>query len=292
VSGVQSDPDIEAMVEIARRAGARVAELYAQHLSAGIDVDLKGPGDPVTQADREANTIICDALAERFPYAGIVAEESAPRTPAELTAMIALKERVFFVDPLDGTREFVDQRAEFAVMIGMAVEGRHHAGVVLGPVTGRLVAGRVGQGAFVEEPDGSRSVLRVSTTSRFQDATMVVSRSHRPAIIEPLRKRLGIGRLQPLGSVGQKVAEIVLGQADIYVHNGGGLKLWDTCGPGAVLEAAGGRVSDLFGKPIDYTSSEIRVMNGFVASNGTLHVGLLSAVDWARREAERLDPES
>lgn len=284
---MEVDDDLEALIAIARRASARVAERYREHLRQGVEVELKGPGDPVTVADREANELICEALAERFPDAGVIAEESAPDDVATLAALAA-RPRVFFVDPLDGTREFVDQNGEFAVMIGLALGGRAEAGVVVLPVDGRLVAGRVGAGAFVEEPSGQRRALGVRPTSRFADATMVVSRSHRPPIIEPLRKRLGIGVMQPCGSVGVKIARIVLGEADLYVHDGPGMKHWDTCGPQAILEAAGGTMSDLLGQPIDYASSEIRLRRGVVATNGHLHPGVLSAVGWAEREAARL----
>lgn len=281
------DAELETLIAIAKRACARVAELYREHRERGVQVDMKGPGDPVTVADREANDIICDALAEAFPDAGVIAEESAPDDAARLAAL-ASRPRVFFVDPLDGTREFVDQNGEFAVMIGLAVGGRAEAGVVVMPVDGRLVAGRVGEGAFVEDPSGERRSLDVSCTSRFDGATMVVSRSHRPPIIDPLRKRLGIGTLQPCGSAGVKIARIVLGQADLYVHAGPGMKHWDTCGPQAILEAAGGRMTDLRGQPFDYGSAEIRLQRGLVATNGHLHPGVLSAVEWAEREAARL----
>ncbi|HHH28725.1 MAG TPA: 3'(2'),5'-bisphosphate nucleotidase CysQ, partial [Polyangiaceae bacterium] len=237
---VRVDDELEALVAIARRAAVRVAEIYEEHCQRGVEVELKGPGDPVTVADREANDIICEALADAFPDSGVIAEESAPEDAATLAA-IAARPRVFFVDPLDGTREFVDQNGEFAVMIGLAVGGRAEAGVIAMPVDGRVVAGRREVGVFVQEPAGSRRALQVTPTSRFDDATMVVSRSHRPPLIEPLRRRLGIGKLQPCGSVGVKIARIVLGDADLYVHAGPGMKHWDTCGPQAILEAAGGR---------------------------------------------------
>ena len=284
---MEVDPELETVIAIAVRASARVAELYREHLERGVQVDMKGPGDPVTVADREANVMICEALAEAFPDAGVIAEESAPEDAASLAAL-ATRPRVFFVDPLDGTREFVDQNGEFAVMIGLAVDGRAEAGVVALPVDGRLVAGRVGGGAFVQEPNGDRRPLAVEPTSRFDAATMVVSRSHLPPIIAPLRKRLGIGELEPCGSVGVKISRIVLGQADLYVHAGPGMKHWDTCGPQAILEAAGGRMTDLRGQPMDYGSSEIRLQRGLVATNGHLHPGVLSAVDWAEREAARV----
>ncbi|MEZ4447547.1 MAG: inositol monophosphatase family protein, partial [Polyangiaceae bacterium] len=95
------DTELEVMVGIARRAGALVAELHQRHLDAGLEVELKGPNDPVTQADREANALICGALAEAFPDALVVGEESAPS--GEDLARLKVAPRIFFVDPLDGT---------------------------------------------------------------------------------------------------------------------------------------------------------------------------------------------
>jgi 3'(2'), 5'-bisphosphate nucleotidase len=284
---VSSQDDLEAMVAIARRAGERVRELWERHLAGGVEVEMKGPNDPVTEADKAANTIICEALAERFPDASVVAEESAPRSREELAAML-VRPRVFYVDPLDGTREFVDRVSEFAVMIGLAEDGRARAGVVLRPVEGELYAGLVGGGAFVEDGGARRTPLAVSARKTFVDARMVVSRSHLPPLVDPLRRRLGVPVMEPLGSVGVKVSRIALGRADLYVHDGPGMKLWDTCGPEAVLTAAGGRMSDLEGAPIEYGAHDLRVRRGVVATNGVLHAGVLSAVGWAEREVQRL----
>src|SRR6185437_13395885 len=113
----------------------------------------------VTRADREANELICSALAASFPGDAIVAEESVPADKAEV-ARLTGKERVWYVDPLDGTREFTDRIGEFAVMIGLAVKGRAALGVVLTPVDGVVLAGRVGAGtAFAEEEGGARRPL-------------------------------------------------------------------------------------------------------------------------------------
>src|SRR5690606_16214838 len=141
----------------------------------------------------------------------------------------------------------VDGNGEFAVMIGLAERGGAVAGVVHLPATGDLLAGRVGQGAFIEARDGSTEALAVSATERFDVARMLVSRSHRPPLIEPLCRRLGIRTLVPCGSVGVKVARLARGQADLYVHAGLGMKRWDTCAPEAILRAAGGKLTDLDG---------------------------------------------
>jgi 3'(2'), 5'-bisphosphate nucleotidase len=261
-----NDHDLDEVIRIARRASDRVRAIYATPFT----VELKGPNDPVTRADREANELICTALAASFPGDAVLAEESVPDDPAEV-ARLAAAERVWFVDPLDGTREFADKNGEFAVMVGLAVRGRAALGVVVMPVTGEAIAGRLGARAFAEDEQGGRRQLSVSSVSDPHAATLMVSRSHRPAMLDPLIQRLGIERVVPCGSVGVKISRLVLGQGDLYVHGGLGAKRWDTCAPEAILAAAGGRFSDLAGKPIEYASGDLVLRNGIVASNGALH---------------------
>jgi 3'(2'), 5'-bisphosphate nucleotidase len=194
---------------------------------------------------------------------------------------------VWFVDPLDGTREFADRNGEFAVMIGLAVSGRAALGVVVKPIDGQAIAGRVGANAFVEDAAGARLPLGVSAVSDPREATIMISRSHRPALVAPLMERLGITHAIPCGSVGVKVSRLLPGPADLYVHAGLGAKRWDTCAPEAVLIAAGGRFTDLDGTPIDYASADLVLRRGIVATNGRLHDAVLSAV----RALETKSPE-
>jgi 3'(2'), 5'-bisphosphate nucleotidase len=266
------DRELEEVLRIARRAGEIVRAVYAT----AFTVELKGPDDPVTRADREANDLICGALAASFPGDAILAEESVPG--AAEVARRAASGRVWFVDPLDGTREFADRNGEFAVMIGLAVGGRPSLGVVLLPVDGRALAGRVGVGAFCEGEDGTRRPLAVSAVRDPHAATLMVSRSHRPAALGPVIQRLGISRTRPCGSVGVKVAHLAFREADLYLHGGPGCKHWDTCAPEAVLVAAGGRFTDLDGALLDYTSADLALHRGLVASNGALHEAVLAAV--------------
>jgi 3'(2'), 5'-bisphosphate nucleotidase len=263
--------ELDVALAVARRASALILEIYATPFT----VEMKGPNDPVTRADREANTLICAALAEAFPDDAIVAEESAPETP-EATSALVRRERVWFVDPIDGTREFADRNGEFAVMIGLAIKGRAALGVVLMPTLGEALVGVIGGEAFCEDASGKRRPLRVSTVQDPREATMLVSRSHRPRIVDPLLERLGIRKTIPCGSVGVKVARIAAGEADLYVHGGRGAKLWDGCAPEAILTAAGGRFTDIEGEHINYASSDLALDNGLVASNGALHDTVLA----------------
>jgi 3'(2'), 5'-bisphosphate nucleotidase len=258
--------EIDVALATARRASALVMEIYATPFT----VELKGPADPVTRADREANTLICAALAEAFPDDAIVAEESAPETP-EATHALVSRDRVWFVDPIDGTREFADRNGEFAVMIGLAIKGRAALGVVLLPTVGEALVGVIGGGAFREDAAGIRRPLRASKIRDPRDATLMVSRSHRPRIVEPVIERLGIHKTISCGSVGVKVARIATTEADIYVHGGRGAKLWDACAPDAILTAAGGKFTDIEGELINYASSDLALDNGIVATNGALH---------------------
>ncbi|MBK8252894.1 MAG: 3'(2'),5'-bisphosphate nucleotidase CysQ [Polyangiaceae bacterium] len=241
-------------------------------------VEMKSPGDPVTMADKRANELLCREIAASFPGEAIVAEEDAPRTADEVKAMIA-RERVFYVDPLDGTREFAARRAEFSVMIGVALQGRATLGVLVMPVTGEALMGdaRVLESALIEAKDGTRAALRVTAQKSAANSTMMVSRSRRPRLVGPLAERLAIANVVPCGSVGVKVARVAMAQADLYVHGGGGVSSWDLCGPEAVLAAAGGRVTALDGSQIDY-AAELVHTRGFVGTNGALHDTVLQAI--------------
>ncbi|AKT37701.1 3'(2'),5'-bisphosphate nucleotidase CysQ family protein [Chondromyces crocatus] len=282
------DREIAELLRIARAASDLVMEVYATPFT----VDLKGPDDPVTQADRRANTLICRALEASFPGEGILAEESVPGEAAAIRAVVR-HPRVFYVDPLDGTREFADRNGDFAVMIGLSVAGRAALGVLVLPTTGEALVGWCppedggddegapggpsDRGAFLEAADGSRHPLRVSSTHRPAEATAVISRSHPHPSLTPLLERLGVGRVVSCGSVGVKVARVVTGAADLYVHTGVGAKHWDSCGPEAVLRGAGGRFSDLRGAPIAYATEDLGLRHGLAATNGALHDAVLAA---------------
>jgi 3'(2'), 5'-bisphosphate nucleotidase len=222
----------------------------------------------VTRADRLANALIVAALSRAFPTHGIVAEESVPE-PDELVRLLG-RERVFFVDPIDGTREFAEGRDDFAVMIGLAVGGRATAGVLAIPAEGVILSGTVGGGANRTGRDGVTTSVRVGSCTSAREGVVIVSRSHRPPDLAAVLERLGSPRELPCGSVGVKVARVALGDADLYLHPGSGAKKWDSCAPEAVLRAAGGELGDVFGDPIDYAAPDLALRRGMCAGNAAL----------------------
>lgn len=261
--------ELETATHIAKRAAEVLLDIYATDFS----VDFKGQGtsDPVTEADRRANTLIVDALRAAFPDDGIVAEESDDNERA------LAHRRIWYVDPLDGTKEFVSKNGEFSVMIGLAIDGRAELGVVLQPSEGKLYRGVVGAGAFVEHA-GETHALRVSTHARPSDLRLIVSRSHRPKSTEELMQRLGIDKEATSGSVGLKIGQLAEQRADLYVHLSDKSSAWDTCGPEAVLRAAGGRFTDLGGNAFVYGKADLRTRGGILACNHAAFDAVLPVV--------------
>jgi len=260
--------------ELARRAGAVALEVYAgEH-----GVELKSEANPVTVADRRINELVVDALRRRFPGDGIVAEESPDHGDA-LTAR-----RCWFVDPLDGTKEFIAKNGEFSIMLGLSIDGRAALGAVYQPVGDKLYRGVVGHGASLEHA-GTTRALHVSTTATPSALRLVVSRSHRGSQTDGVVAALGITHERPSGSVGLKVGLIAEQEADVYVHPTGHTSLWDSCGPEAILVAAGGRFTDLFGAPIDYRSTQIKNVRGLLACNSAAFDAVLPAVASVARAA-------
>lgn len=232
-------------------------DLEVREKDAGEGRDIEGspearPGqatNPVTRADHASNDVILEVLATRSGEP-VLSEESP--APADRSG------RLWVVDPLDGTKEFISRNGEFSVMVGLAVGGEARLGAVFEPAAGRLYLGIVGGGAWTvahPEGDGRASPLRIEG-SPGQPLRLIRSRSHPDAALARLEERLqespGRVRIVLSGSVGIKCASVARGGADLYVHPVPYLKEWDTCAPEAVLRGAGGRVTDCRGKPLRY----------------------------------------
>ncbi|MCY3728456.1 MAG: 3'(2'),5'-bisphosphate nucleotidase CysQ [Nitrospira sp.] len=269
------DKELTVAVELARRAGQAVMDVYATEFA----VASKGRNDPVTEADRQANDFIVTGLKEAFPQDTVVAEESPP--PDDLRA----SGRVWYVDPLDGTKEFIARNGEFSVMIGLAVNGQAQLGVVYRPEGDVLYAGDLGREAWMEQR-GIRSALVIKEQAG-RPLTLAVSRSHRHPMVEEISRALGVGNEIPSGSVGLKIGLIARGEADVYLEPGPYTKLWDSCAPEAILRAAGGAFTTILGQPLVYgqrvsprasVKDQLANTHGLLASNGFCHERVVQAL--------------
>jgi len=250
------DRELVEAVKLAREAGAILLEIYATD----FDVELKGEADPVTEADKRANELLVRRLREAFPNDGVVAEESPDKSDA------LARGRCWYVDPLDGTKEFVAKNGEFSVMIGLAIDGEAKLGVVYRPVGDRLYRGVVGDSAFVDIEDRTYA-LGVTDVSEPGELRLVVSRSHRSDATDDFVKRVGIEHEMKSGSVGLKVGLIAQRDADLYVHLSGHASAWDACAPEAILRAAGGVFTDLGGASYLYGGEDLKLSKGILACN-------------------------
>jgi 3'(2'), 5'-bisphosphate nucleotidase len=265
---------MEVALKLAREAGAAILDYYDRpvHVERKTSADTSHT-EPVTIADRAANELIVTGLHREFPDDGILAEESLD------TARRLSKQRVWMIDPLDGTNGFIARDGDFAVQIGLTVEGRCVLGVVFQPLPDLLYRAVEGQGTWIERAGFAPERARVSDNSDVKAMRLAASRSHRSPrmdrVVETLQLRDEVRR----GSVGVKVGLIVERQCDLYIHLSPRTKQWDTCAPEIILTEAGGSFTDLFGEPIRYNLPDIQNHNGIVATNGHAHdfiIGQLS----------------
>ncbi|RYZ02551.1 MAG: 3'(2'),5'-bisphosphate nucleotidase CysQ [Myxococcales bacterium] len=268
---------MNAELSLLRAIAADAARLIMEVYARPFQVEYKAPQDPVTEADRRANDLICERLEQAFPGVPIVAEESDPQAFSHYRS----HDRVFFVDPVDGTREFVDRNGEFAVMIGVLEGPRAVASVIDAPARGEVFAGWVGHGA-IRVADGKEQPINVSQVAQVRQGALVGSRSHRSPQLERALADLAPREIRVMGSAGLKGTLVAKGEVEAYVAPGYAGKRWDACAADALVAAAGGILTDTFGDPIDYRAPSLSNDRGLLASNGRVHEELVRALEALR----------
>lgn len=251
--------------ELARTAGAVLLEHYNSAFLVEQKINALQEMEEVTAADREANDLIVRRLAMEFPSDGILAEESKD------TERRLAKDRVWLIDPMDGTKNFIQRDGDFAVQIGLAISGKSMLGVVYQPVRDVLYRAVHGDGAWIEERNKTPAQMFVSTRTKANEMILASSRSHRSPRMERVVSSFGFRQEMRRGSVGVKIGLIAEQQADLYLHLSPSTKQWDTCAPQIILEEAGGHVTDLFGQPLRYNGVRVDNRNGIVATNRAAH---------------------
>lgn len=260
------EDELRLAVGLAKRAGEVVLEYYAREIVSESKMGVDNIYEPVTAADRSASRIIVDAIGKAFPEDGILSEEETDASDHRLS-----RDRVWIIDPIDGTAGFIKKDGDFAVQIGLAKRGRPVVGVVFLPARDLLYFASSGQGTFRSANGGPPERLAVSGKTDLSEMDIAVSRDHRSpkmtTIIRDLDLRKEIGR----GSVGVKIGLIAERTCDLYIHLSHRTKFWDTCAPQIILEEAGGTLTDLFGNQFKYDLDNVMNLNGILASNGVAH---------------------
>lgn len=242
----------EILAEIALKAGALIMDVYASD----FDVTRKDDASPVTEADEKAEALILKALVKADPDLDILAEEAVS---AGIIPEIGM--RFALVDPLDGTKEFINRRGEFTVNIAIIEHGRPIMGVVYAPALERLFVADSVSSAWhaTAVPGGEVPLVSERNTLRIRPApavgiTGIASKSHRTPETDAFLEKHNVHELVSAGS-SLKFCLIAAGEADLYPRMGRTME-WDTAAGQAVVEAAGGRVLQEDGKPLLYGKTE------------------------------------
>ena len=245
---------IDDVVEIALSAGNIILRFYDDQFS----VMQKSDGSPVTAADQAAEDYIIPALTRLTPEIPIIAEERV--------AMGQIPDvsggTFWLVDPLDGTKEFINRNGDFTVNIGLVLSGRPTLGVVSTPVDKCVWAGSLADGAL-KIKDGVQQKIAVRKANQ-QKITVVASRSHRSPELETFISKLKVEQSISRGS-SLKFCLIAEGNADIYPRTGPTME-WDTAAGHAVLIAAGGKMIGFDGTPFQYAKPDF--LNGWFIASG------------------------
>ena len=234
---------VEPIVALARDAGSAILEVY----STDFDVQEKDDDSPLTQADLASHRWIDAGLRSLTPDIPIISEESGLPDYDERRTW----KRYWIVDPLDGTKEFVNRNGEFTVNIALIEDGCPVLGVVHVPVQAKTYVGCEGLGAQRRDGDNDPVSIRVSASSE-SPLRVVGSRSHRGASLDAFLARVGEHEMIPMGS-SLKFCVVAEGGADLYPRLGPTSE-WDTAAAQAVVEQAGGRVVTLDGKSMKYNA--------------------------------------
>lgn len=256
--------ELELARTAAREAGAAVMKWFGSDL----EVRHKSPGQPLTAADLEADRLLHDRLLADHHAYGWLSEETVDG-PDRLE-----RDRVWIVDPIDGTRSFIAGRPEFTISVGLAERGRPVVGVVYNPARDELFSAVAGGGAFVELHGGAAQPLKLGGFATGRTARLLASRSEIGA--GEFAGFPGGWTVEPAGSTAYKLACVAWGRADAFVSRGPKSE-WDVCAGVLLVEEAGGRATDQTGAVPQFNCADPYV-HGMIASSVAAHGGLLDAV--------------
>jgi len=253
--------ELEREVAVARELAAQAGARIAQHAARDRASWDKSDDHPVTQADLEANELITAGLARAFPLDALLSEETAD-SPERASA-----QRVWVVDPLDGTKEFIENVPEYAVSIALVVARQPVVGVVYQPLTRECFWAVRGGGAWLGD-----TRLHGSPRTRLEEAVLLTSRTEmKRGQVD--RFKSAVGELRPVGSVAFKLALVAAGRGDVWLSMAPKSE-WDVCAGHLLVSEAGGVFTNLAGEERDYNRSDVLLQPPMAAGPAALVAAL------------------
>jgi len=282
--------DLEAILAIARDISWGAADiLHSYYHGTAQDSNLQvqyKQNEPVTVADIAVSKYILQRLHaalgdEDFAY---ICEETYKSSLHQDNSPL-----VWVIDPLDGTRDFIDKTGDYAIHLALVKDHRPVLAVVAVPEAEKIYYATKGGGTFVETPTASVPV-KIQSDKQIEDLILVVSRSHRNERLNYLLQHLPCQNHKSVGSVGCKIATILEQQADIYISLSGksAPKDWDIAAPELILTEAGGKFTHFDGSPLKYNTGDINQWGGLLASNTKSHEALCNAAQQILAEVDNL----
>jgi myo-inositol-1(or 4)-monophosphatase len=261
MAGITAEVQLEHELETARRLAREAGAVLRSRQHGPIEIRHKDGGEIVTASDLASNEIICRGLAAAFPGDTICSEEN------QSVGMESGRERVWIVDPLDSTSNYVQQGDEYSLSIGLAINGEAILGVVYNPSRDELFSGYRNHGVLCND----RPVVCASGPTSQQQPRLLVSRKEWKRGLSAVT---GSVLVQPLASMAYKLARVAAGREDA-VFSLKTRKPWGTCAGTALVLAAGGRVTSLDAEPLVFDCRGPQTLNGIVAANCDLHRSIL-----------------
>lgn len=256
--------DIAFVSELVKEAGAIALEMRE-----GVSIKEKsGPNDMVTAADCELSRLLVRRLSERFPDDEIVSEEDEHHAPH------GNKERVWLVDPIDGTDNYISNDGQYSVMVGLLREGKPVFGWVFAPAWRKLYFGGPEYGAFCEDRGSDASRFKLLSPIDINERQRVIM-GGRDRRTHPWVSQLPQVEVVKMGSIGLKVAKVLEEAADLYVHLAGRLKTWDTAGPIAIALGGALEVGPIEKREIVFPLDSVRLESSVI-------IGRPGCLEWSR----------
>ena len=237
-----------------------------------LTVEEDGDG-PVTAADMAVNELLISGLKNNLDYKewDILSEETSKEKTFQYSEY--KKKWCWIIDPLDGTKDFIQGSKNYAVHIALVYEKIPKIGIVLIPERNELWIGVIGKGAWYENRAGSKMSISFSERAEISELILVSSKNHQESKLQNLLSKIDFAATKKIGSVGCKVASILRGEADVYISLSGrsSPKDWDMAAPHALIEAAGGNFSHADGANLTYQNHNYFQSGCLIASHGKSH---------------------
>jgi len=247
-------------ITAARKAGTEILKIYRTDFF----YSLKKDNSEVTAADLASDAIIKKVLKKTdIP---IISEESETNSKESLDTF-------WVVDPLDGTASFVKKDNNFAVSIGLVEKGEPICGVVYAPVPNKLYVAEKGMGAY-KYSQNTYKRINVSSTNSVKNSKVYLSINHLNEQEELLSKKLEINAIST-SSAALKLVSVAKGDADASYYITPNIKIWDVCGGHCILNEAGGKLTSMIGKEVVYSTKDIFLKDGVLASNKIIHKNIV-----------------